>query len=141
LPDDKIEEEIVKPHLILRVARPTDNLALIAEMYARGLGFRVLSEFADHNGFDGIILGDSNQAYHLEFTSQQHHNVGRAPTKDHLLVFYVPNREYWEKICADMLAAGFGEVDPYNPYWGIDGRTFEDLDGYRVVLQNEPGPQ
>ena len=23
-----------------------------------------------------------------------------------------------------------------NPYWEIRGRTFEDLDGYRVVLQN-----
>jgi len=122
----------------MRVARPTDNLATIAEMYTKGLGFRVLSEFTDHDGFDGVILGHNNQAYHLEFTSQQNHDVGRAPTQDHLLVFYIPNRDDWETTGADMLAAGFREVDPYNPYWGIDGRTFEDLDGYRVVLQNEP---
>lgn len=129
---------MVKPNLIMRVARPTDNLDLIAEMYAKGLGFRVLSEFRDHDGFDGVMLGHSNQAYHLEFTSQQHHKVGRAPTKDHLLVFYIPDRTDWEKTCSDMVAAGFREVDPYNPYWGIDGRTFEDIDGYRVVLQNAP---
>lgn len=122
----------------MRVARPTDNLALIAEMYAKAFGFRVLSKFTDHDGFDGIILGHSNRAYHLEFTSQQQRKVGRAPTKDHLLVFYIPDRDDWEKTCEDMLRAGFREVDPYNPYWGIDGRTFEDLDGYRVVLQQEP---
>jgi len=23
-----------------------------------------------------------------------------------------------------------------NPYWKRNGRTFEDVDGYRVVLQN-----
>jgi hypothetical protein len=122
----------------MRVARPTDNLALIAKMYVTGLGFTVLSEFTDHEGFDGIILGHSNQTYHLEFTSQRQHKVGRAPTKDHLLVFYIPDRHDWEKTCDEVLAAGFREVDPYNPYWRIDGRTFEDLDGYRVVLQNGP---
>ena len=36
-----------------------------------------------------------------------------------------------------MLAAGFAPVASYNPYWDSSGRTFEDLDGYRVVLQRE----
>jgi len=35
-----------------------------------------------------------------------------------------------------MLAAGFRRVPSYNPYWEVQGQTFEDLDGYRVVLQN-----
>jgi hypothetical protein len=35
-----------------------------------------------------------------------------------------------------MIAAGFREVASYNPYWTLEGKTFEDLDGYRVVLQN-----
>ena len=35
-----------------------------------------------------------------------------------------------------MLAAGFRSVSSANPYWDVRGRTFEDLDGYRVVLQN-----
>ncbi|MGB5102475.1 MAG: hypothetical protein WBO04_04040 [Steroidobacteraceae bacterium] len=37
---------------------------------------------------------------------------------------------------AAMYAAGFVAVQPYNPYWSRLGRTFEDPDGYRVVLQN-----
>ena len=35
-----------------------------------------------------------------------------------------------------MLQAGFKLVESYNNYWDINGNTFEDADGYRVVLQN-----
>ena len=118
------------------MARPTDNLAVIAEMYAKGLGFAVLAEFKDHRGFDGVVLGHPRQAYHIEFTSQQGHDVGKAPTQDHLLVFYIPDKNEWEATCAQMISAGFRPVPSYNPYWDLQGKTLEDIDGYRVVLQN-----
>jgi hypothetical protein len=35
-----------------------------------------------------------------------------------------------------MREAGFARVASFNPYWDRDGRTFEDPDGYRIVLQN-----
>ena len=126
----------MKPGSTMRVARPTDNLAAIAKMYAKGLGFAILTEFQDHRGFYGVILGDPGQRYHIEFTSQRGHKVGNAPTQDHLLVFYIPDNDEWKSGCAEMLSAGFREVPSYNPYWDLDGRTFEDIDGYRVVLQN-----
>lgn len=119
----------------LRVARPTDRLDAIVEMYRLGLGFEILGSFRDHDGFDGVMLGHAGEGYHLEFTSQQGHRVGDAPTRDHLLVFYVPDQTEWEAICAQVAAAGFERVTSYNPYWDRGGRTFEDLDGYRVVLQ------
>jgi hypothetical protein len=121
---------------ILRIARPTDHLAAIAEMYATGLDFTVLAQFEDHDGFDGVILGHPQHPYHLECTTQRGHPVGRAHTKDHLLVFYLPDHGEREARCAQMLAAGFVRVPSYNPYWDVRGRTFEDLDGYRIVLQN-----
>ena len=34
-----------------------------------------------------------------------------------------------------MQAAGFKVVPSFNPYWDPRGRTFEDPDGYRTVLQ------
>jgi hypothetical protein len=34
-----------------------------------------------------------------------------------------------------MLEAGFLEVPSFNPYWAERGRTFQDCDGYRVVLE------
>jgi hypothetical protein len=126
----------MNPGHTLRVARPTDNLAAIAEMYAQGLGLTVFARFEDHDGFDGIVLGHPEQAYHLEFTTHRGHLVGKAPTADHLLVFYIAEAAEWEESCAQMLKAGFREVPSYNPYWDVRGKTFEDLDGYRVVLQN-----
>ena len=124
------------PGLTMRVARPTDHLRDIAAMYVQGLGFSVLAEFADHAGFDGVILGHPEDHYHIEFTTHRGHSVGRAPSQDHLLVFYVPDRETWDLTCARLIAAGFLHVPSYNPYWDVHGRTFEDLDGYRVVLQH-----
>ena len=47
---------------ILRIARPTDNLAVIAKMYATGLDFVVLAQFHDHDGFDGVILGHPHRS-------------------------------------------------------------------------------
>jgi len=126
----------MKPGPTMRVVRPTDNLAAIAEMYAKGLGFDVLAEFEDHRGFDGVILGHPKQPYHIEFTSQRGHEVGKAPTRDDLLVFYIPDNNDWETGCEQMISAGFRKMPSYNPYWDLQGRTFEDIDGYRVVLQN-----
>jgi hypothetical protein len=121
---------------ILRVARPTDQLHELAKMYVEGLGFEVLSEFAGHNDFDGVILGHPNHSYHLEFTHHRGTHVGGPPTMDNLLVFYVPDHQEWESCCSSMLAAGFKDVVSYNEYWDQVGKTFADSDGYRVVIQN-----
>jgi len=120
----------------LRIARPTDNLEALAAMYTQGLGMQVLSQFEDHDGFDGIMLGQPGGPYHLEFTSKSGHAAGRAPTEDNLLVFYIGDPTMWQESCAQMEAAGFTRVQSFNPFWDRHGRTFEDLDGYRVVLQN-----
>ncbi len=119
----------------LRIARPTDLLAEITEMYLQGLSFVLLGSFDDHDGFDGRILGRPGAPYHLEFTSQKGHTAGSATSQDNLLVFYVPDPTVWTARCAQMTGAGFVAVPALNPYWDRLGRTFEDLDGYRVVLQ------
>lgn len=121
---------------ILRVARPTDNLSALRRFYCDGLGLRQLTSFTAHNGFDGLMLGHPRAPYHLEFTHQPGHHVGRAPTPDNLLVFYLPAAEEWQAAVQRMEAAGFASVPSYNPYWDEHGRTFEDPDGYRVVLQH-----
>lgn len=121
----------------VRIARPTDNLKDIQEMYIEGLGFKQLGAFVDHNGFDGAIIGHEDNMYHLEFTHHQGTVVGKAPSQDNLLVFYISDQSEWEKTCDAMLSAGFIKVDSYNPYWDNNGSTYEDIDGYRVVLQND----
>lgn len=120
----------------LRVARPTDDLDAVTRFYRDGLGFKVLGEFKDHEGFDGVMLGHSGAGYHLEFTHKHGHEAGRAPTDDNLLIFYLPDREEWERAVRRMEALGYRPVKSLNPFWDRAGKTFSDPDGYRVVLQN-----
>lgn len=119
----------------LRVARPTDNLEALLPFYRDGLGLEVIYEFKDHDGFDGIMLGTPGAPYHFEFTTARGHVAGRAPTEDNLLVFYLPEPDQWQAAVDRMEAAGFPAVPAFNPYWDRLGRTFEDADGYRVVIQ------
>jgi catechol 2,3-dioxygenase-like lactoylglutathione lyase family enzyme len=121
---------------ILRVARPSDNLDALLRFYEQGLGFDVLYRFEDHDGFDGAMLGHPAAPYHFEFTAKRGHAVGRAPTQDNLLVFYLPDVSDWTAAVQRMRDAGFAPVAAFNPYWDRNGVTFEDPDGYRVVLQN-----
>lgn len=121
----------------LRVARPTDHLEEVVKFYRDGLGFEVLSTFEDHDGFDGVMLGHKDAGYHLEFTRHRGHEAGRAPTRENLLVFYLPDDvEVWKAAVERMRRHGYPPVKSWNSYWDKRGRTFEDIDGYRVVLQN-----
>ena len=71
--DDAVAS-LAKAHL--RVARPTDNLTEVVQLYRDGLGFELLYKFTDHAGFDGVILGHRRAAYHLEFTHKRGHTAG-----------------------------------------------------------------
>ena len=121
---------------ILRVARPTDDIEALLPFYRDGLGLSLLYRFQDHTGFDGVMLGSVGAPYHFEFTHARGHRVGRSPTADHLVVFYLPDEVRWRAAVARMDRAGFAPVASFNPYWDRQGVTFEDPDGYRVVLQN-----
>jgi catechol 2,3-dioxygenase-like lactoylglutathione lyase family enzyme len=125
----------------LRVARATDHLAEVVRFYVEGLGLEPLGSFEDHDGFDGIMIGARGAPYHLEFTHQRGHSVGGAPTKENLLIFYLPEDDEWKRAVARMEEAGYAAVPSLNPYWDRRGRTFEDPDGYRIVLQNAPWPR
>jgi len=120
----------------LRVARPTDNLDAVVAFYRDGLGFTEIDRFTGHAGFDGVMLGFPGAPYHLELTHKAGHTAGRAPTEDNLLVFYVPDRAAWERTLARMQSVGHHPVPAFNPYWDLVGKTFEDPDGYRIVLAN-----
>ena len=123
---------------VLRVARPTDDLQALLRFYRDGLGLEVLFEFHDHEGFEGMMLGHPRAPWHLEFTHLPGHRAGRAPTRDNLLVLYLPERAEWDGARRRMDEAGFEPVPSFNPYWDERGVTFEDPDGYRVVLENAP---
>lgn len=120
----------------MRIARPVTDLELSSRMYRQGLELHTIADFADHDGFSGIMLGRDDVQWHIEFTVCHHHPVSPSPTEDDLLVLYYPDKTEWERVCARMLAAGFTQAASFNPYWDVKGRTFVDGDGYRVVIQN-----
>ena len=124
----------------LRVARATDHLAEAVQFYRDGVGLQLLGGFEDHEGFDGVMLGQPDLDWHLELTHQRGHRAGRAPNAEALLVLYLPDELAWRRACARMEAHGYPPVAAANPYWDRLGRTYEDPDGYRVVLQRGEWP-
>ncbi len=123
-----------------RTARPTNDLPALERFYGEGVGLTARSRFEDHAGFDGVILGHPGAPYHLELTRRRGHPVGRAPSRDHLLVLYRPEPGQWTAAVQGLLRAGLEPVPSENPYGEVSGWTFEDPDGYRVVLQRGAWP-
>jgi hypothetical protein len=130
----------VNAETTIRIARATDHLEEIVRFYRDGVGLTMLGSFADHAGFDGVMLGLVGARYHLEFTHARGHVAGNAPTKDNLMVLYLPDPQDWQAAIDRMELAGYKSVGSFNPYWERSGRTFEDPDGYRVVFQKGSWP-
>ena len=127
--------------MTIRIARPTDQLDEVIEFYRDGLGLRVIANFEQHAGYSGVILEVPNHQIHLEFT---HTDVGSpcpAPTKDNLLVLYIPIATAFCSAVNRLEQKGYVSVEPENPYWRDHGKTFEDPDGWRVVLYHGTGIQ
>jgi catechol 2,3-dioxygenase-like lactoylglutathione lyase family enzyme len=127
--------DLARTHL--RVARPSDDLDAVVRFYRDGLGFDVLYEFRDHDGFDGVMLGRPGAAYHLEFTTERRPSSGTRADRGQPPGLLPARRGGLAAAVARMEKAGHRPVKAFNPYWDRKGLTFEDPDGYRVVLQNE----
>ncbi|MDQ0198643.1 catechol 2,3-dioxygenase-like lactoylglutathione lyase family enzyme [Neobacillus ginsengisoli] len=127
------------PAVQFRMARPTNQMDKIIEFYEEGLGLEKIGGFKGHAGYDGVMFGLPNYSYHLEFTQSEEKVKLPMPTKEHLLVFYLPNLFELNRIVHRLSDMGYKEVEPENPYWGRGGVTIEDPDGYRIVLMNTVG--
>ena len=120
----------------VRIARPTDHLAEVVRFYHDALGLEQIASFEGHAGYDGVMLALPGRRDHLEFT---HHASGSpcpAPTKDNLLVFYVEDEGAFREMVARLRRHGHEALEPENPYWAQKGLTFEDPNGWRVVLMH-----
>ncbi|MGE8036983.1 VOC family protein [Lysinibacillus sp. NPDC093692] len=123
----------------VRVARPTDKIKEIEEFYCEGVGLEKIGSFSGHRGYTGIMIGLPNASYHLEFIEHIEGSPCPAPTKDNLLVLYIPKRSTIQRIAERLLQMGYPEVEPENTYWAEKGVTIEDPEGWRLVLMNTEG--
>ena len=101
--------------------------------YRDGIGLTEIGGFRDHDGYDGVFLAVPGAAAHLELTA----GGGRGapePHPDSLLVLYLGDEAAVRTVAARLSA---DPIAPSNPYWSEHGRTFEDPDGFRVVLVPE----
>jgi catechol 2,3-dioxygenase-like lactoylglutathione lyase family enzyme len=128
------------PVVQVRVARPTRRLQELIKFYCEGLGLEVVGSFTAHAGYSGVMIGLPGSRYHFEFTEHEEAREDYPPpSRDNLLVFYIPERAAVERIAARLAAMGYAAVAPENPYWNERGVTIEDPDGWRVVLMNTAG--
>lgn len=118
----------------IRVARPTDKLEEVIAFYRDGLGLPVIGHFEEHAGYTGVMFGMPDDRFHLEFTHAELGSPCPAPSKDNLLVFYMPNLQDHLASVKRLEQNGHRSVEPENPYWKSHSKTFEDPDGWRVVL-------
>ena len=117
----------------LRVARHTERLDAVVAFYRDGLGLAEIGGFRDHDGYDGVFLEVPGTGAHLEFTAGGGHRAPE-PHPESLLVLYLGD-DAAVRAAAERLA--IEPVAPANPYWVEHGLTFEDPDGFRVVLVPE----
>ena len=122
-----------------RVVRPTYQLDAIIRFYGEGFGLKRVAGFQNHNGYDGVMFGLPDVEYHLEFTQHIDGSPCPAPTKENLLVFYMPDKSELETVKNRLYSMGYEEVEPENPYWNGKSVTIEDPDGWRIVLMNSSG--
>jgi len=117
----------------LRVARHTERLDELVRFYRDGLGLTEIGGFSDHDGYDGVFLEVPGTGAHLELTAGGDHGAPVAHPES-LLVLYLGDEE---AVRATSERLRVEPVTPANPYWGEHGATFEDPDGFRVVLVPE----
>lgn len=73
--------------MTFRFARHTNDLEQIKSFYIAILGFELLGAFENHNGYDGVFIGKSNENWHLEFTKTKE-VICFDFKEDDTLVFY-----------------------------------------------------
>ncbi len=128
-------ENVARGASAIRVARPTDRLDAVLRFYVDGLGLERIGEFEDHDGYSGAILGLPGRELQLEFLSHAGGSPGRAPSAENLLVFYLGDAGARDRAADRLRALGSEPVAAENPWWdGVHAVTFEDPDGWRVVL-------
>jgi catechol 2,3-dioxygenase-like lactoylglutathione lyase family enzyme len=116
-----------------RVARPTRNFEHTCAFYRDAVGLPVLSSFADHDGYSGVILGVPDASHQLELVF--HPEVEPSPTAEDQLVLYLGSEAAVADRAAVIEAAGHERRVPPNPYWTREGAiAFVDPDGYWLIL-------
>jgi catechol 2,3-dioxygenase-like lactoylglutathione lyase family enzyme len=125
----------------IRLARPSRDLEEAERFWVEGLGLEVLERLGPdaEGGHALLMLGWPDAAWHLELVGDRTAAMAAAPTEEDLLVIYLGG-PIDDDVVARLEEAGGRRVAARNPYWERWGVTFEDPDGYRLVLSTRGWP-
>ncbi|MFI5933107.1 VOC family protein [Actinoplanes sp. NPDC051494] len=112
----------------IRIARPCPDLAVTTRFYTEGLGLEVLWQGSGEH--DIVMLGRRDAAWHLELVGGS--GAVPAPSAEDLLVLYLGGPV--DDDLVRRIEASGGRRVSQSDYWDRWGVTFEDPDGYRLVL-------
>ncbi|WP_396161981.1 VOC family protein [Flavobacterium sp.] len=125
--------------MTFRFARHTNNLEQIKSFYIDILGFELLGGFENHNGYDGVFIGKSDENWHLEFTKSEEIVLFNF-NEDDILVFYPNNKSEFDFIMNKIHSKKIEFIKAKNPYWNnseaSEGKMILDPDGYRVIISD-----
>jgi catechol 2,3-dioxygenase-like lactoylglutathione lyase family enzyme len=117
----------------LRIARPTNHLAATKAFYVDAVGLAVLTEWDNHEGYDGAVLAIGDATRQLELL--QHADAHPSPSSEDQIVLYLGSSDKVHALASRITDAGHIAKTSPNPYWERVGAVcFVDPDGYWLVL-------
>ncbi len=121
--------------MTFRFARHTNNLEPIKSFYCNVLGLEILGGFENHEGYDGVFIGKSDENWHLEFTKSDEWVAFNFGEED-ILVFYPNSKLEYEILLEKLQHHSIEVIQAKNPYWNENGILFLDPDGYRIAISH-----
>ncbi|GAA4986545.1 VOC family protein [Actinopolymorpha pittospori] len=120
----------------IRIARPSRDLQAAEDFWTSGLGLDVLYRYTT-DGTDGehslLMVGWLDASWHLELVHDPVAPIQPRPTPEDLLVIYL-GEPVPDALVERLERHGGKRVPAHNPYWDTWGVTFQDPDGYLLVL-------
>ena len=83
-----------------------------------------------------MVLCSGGWAHHIISNLRERTAISPGVRRRRILLVFLPAIEEWQAAVDRMEAAGLSAVSAFNAYWDQHGRSFEDPDRYRVVIQN-----
>jgi len=123
------------PAVRFRIVKPTDKWDEVLAFYTQGIGLQIQDEFHGHEGYDGVMIGLPDAAYHLEVIRFTGGLANPSPNQDAGYVFYFQDASAIASIAARLAAMGYPTEPAQNPYWNTHGAScIYDPDGWAVIL-------
>lgn len=118
----------------MRVARPTVDIERSITFWTRVVGFEVLSQFKDHAGYDGAIMGYPSAAWELEVTRHSSGSPLPTPTDEDIITLYVA-ADAADTIKTRMRNEEILPFEHPNSYWkSMGAESYTDPDGYTLII-------